>query len=181
MYIMSNIKVYAGVGSRRAPANILILMRQFAVKMYNVPDVTWWERDGDALGSDRAFGSGAGDRRIIYLAKDIDPAVDIDAWESVAKYHKKPHLLGEGGYKLMARNYYQIIGKKGLLVRMVVCWTPDGCIRGEDRVYYGKNDPRNTGGTGQAIAIASDHGIPVFNLQRKDHYDRIVNFVKGEN
>lgn len=47
-------------------------------------------------------------------------------------------------------------------VGWVLCWTPDGAAEGIET-------SRATGGTGQAIRLASAHGIPVYNLAREDH------------
>jgi hypothetical protein len=61
---------------------------------------------------------------------------------------------------LMARNVYQVLGKNlDSPSSFLVCFTPDGCFDKATRT------PK-TGGTGQAIAIASERNIPVYNLQR---------------
>ena len=57
--------------------------------------------------------------------------------------------------------HYQILGMGCKSPSaMVVCWTPDGST--------GITTAR-TGGTGQALRIAFAHGVPIFNLQRRDH------------
>jgi len=69
--------------------------------------------------------------------------------------------------KMMTRNVPQVKGfdlKQN--VNFVLCWTPDGCINHIERTS-------KTGGTGQAIAIASKIGIKVYNLKREEHYLRI--------
>lgn len=55
----------------------------------------------------------------------------------------------------------------------VVCWTPDAC---ETEAARG----RDTGGTGQAIALADRHGIPVFNLAGHDAGERLLAFLKAD-
>jgi hypothetical protein len=49
----------------------------------------------------------------------------------------------------------------------VVCWTPDGCERHEDRGLV-------TGGTGTAISVASQMGIPVFNVYNPDSWHTVA-------
>ena len=44
-------------------------------------------------------------------------------------------------------------------VDFMICWTPDGCDTEQTR-------RTNTGGTGQAIALASKYGIPIINMNR---------------
>lgn len=74
--------------------------------------------------------------------------------------------------KMMSRNVCQIKGENlDNPVKFVICWTADGVIDKEHRT-------KDTGGTGQAIAIASDLGINVYNLQREDHLLRIKEGIK---
>lgn len=73
------------------------------------------------------------------------------------------------------RNVFQILEETlDKPVKMVVCWTPDGATTIEE-YQMGV-----TGGTGIAIALASALGIPVFNLNRQDHLDRICGFIGME-
>ena len=66
--------------------------------------------------------------------------------------------LGERERALLARDAHQVLGA-GLdaPAACVVCWTPDGGIDG--------GDPRAEG-TGQALRVAHQHGIAVYNLAR---------------
>lgn len=74
--------------------------------------------------------------------------------------------------ELHTRTVYQILREYlNDPVRMVICWTPDGATT-LDEYTMGV-----TGGTGIAIALASALGIPVFNLNRQDHLDRICAFI----
>ncbi len=70
----------------------------------------------------------------------------------------------------MARNAMQVLGetldKKS---SFVVCYTSDECIDHASRT-------QETGGTGQAISIASLLDIPVFNLQRDDASEQLMKF-----
>lgn len=66
--------------------------------------------------------------------------------------------LKQGIQKLMARNCHQVVGPNlDLPSDFVLCWTPDGCETWGARSY-------RSGGTGQAIAVAADLGISVYNL-----------------
>lgn len=68
----------------------------------------------------------------------------------------------------MARNGHQVLGATlDQPVSFVLCWTPDGAESEAQRT-------RDTGGTGQAIALASRHGIPVFNLANRGALNRVA-------
>lgn len=90
-----------------------------------------------------------------------------------AALHPAWNRLSQGVQKLMARNGHQVLGA-GLddPVAFVVCWTPDGA---ESERECGPE----TGGTGQAIRLASRWGVPVVNLKREDALEKIARLVKG--
>lgn len=114
-------------------------------------------RSGGADGADKMFENGVAEKKEIYLpwkgfngsdsefyniCKDADETVDI--------YHPNPDILSAPARKLMARNAYQVLGTDLKTPSdFVLCWTPGGLERG---------------GTSQAIRIAKDWQIPVFNL-----------------
>ena len=50
----------------------------------------------------------------------------------------------------------------------VLCWTPDGAV---------EETSRRTGGTGQAIRLANKFNIPVFNLARIEHKNRLEEWI----
>jgi len=54
--------------------------------------------------------------------------------------------------------------------KFVLCWTPDGCISKQTR-------NKNTGGTGQAIAYASENGIPIFNFRNANDESKFIDFL----
>ena len=65
---------------------------------------------------------------------------DYDPWER----------LSQGGRKLHARNWQIMMGHNDKTpVKFVVCWTPEGLVKG---------------GTAQALRIADDMQIPVYNI-----------------
>lgn len=163
---------YAGIGSRTTPADIITVMEDFAYAVaYDA-----LLRSGGAGGADLAFEFGAvmgGGQREIYLpwegfngSKDgCLNAPTQAAIELAEHYHPGWRYLKQGAKKLIARNGHQILGKKlDDPVDMVVCWTPDGSLDG--------TGPKS-GGTGQALRIAADRDIDVFNLKRPDHLEWI--------
>lgn len=114
-------------------------------------------RSGGAKGADQAFELGAGTFKEIYTPDNVcDRALQIAA---------EVHPTGKGFFKLkpytqrlLARNVYQVLGRTlDNPVDFVICWTPDGCENHSTR-------SKQTGGTGQAIALASMLDIPVYNL-----------------
>lgn len=143
----------------------------------------WTLRSGGAQGADQAFEKGT-TRKQSFKAVDAQRVAQL----SVAWYHPVPHAMGSYGKLLMARNLYQVTGLKveeagitsrddlrkwaqdnpNMVSRAVICWTPDGA--------YNSTSIR-TGGTGQAIRIAIDLGIPVFNLAHHDHLNMIQGWI----
>lgn len=169
---------YAGIGSRQTPLPVLALMSAAAVRL---AATGWTLRSGGADGADLAFEQGAGNGpKEIYLPwqgfngnssllYDIDDA----AFELAAQYHPNWSRLKSSVRRLIARNSYQVLGRDlATPVRFVLCWTPDGIISAQGRTEA-------SGGTGQAIAIAADRGIPVFNLARPEHEARIRAFLNA--
>lgn len=169
---------YAGIGSRKAPEDILNLMREFA---FHAAAAEWILRSGGAEGADITFEQGCDDgdgQKEIFLPwkgfngsnSSLFPASD-DAYTLASGIHPTWRILKEPARKLVARNMHQILGADlNTPVRCVVCWTPDGCESA--RTYS-----RKTGGTGTAIKLASLNHIPVFNLANKDRYFDAVAFL----
>lgn len=160
-------KYYAGIGSRTAPQEILQEMSALA-KACALAGYTL--RSGGADGADTAFEQGCdsvnGTKEIFLpwknFNKNTSPLFEIpDAvYQLGEKYHPAWHILPNAVRKLIARNGQQILGKNlDAPVDFVICWTRDGCSKGEERT-------KESGGTGQAIEIASAYNIPVFNLKR---------------
>jgi hypothetical protein len=139
-------------------------------------------RSGGAPGADTAFEEGVRNgAKEIYLpwrgfngnsSLLFEPAVDDGAMELAATLHPAWGELSPAAKKLMARNSRQILGASlSQPVSFVVCYTPDGCESEAER-------NRKTGGTGQAIALADRHGIPIVNVARADAVNRIAALVK---
>lgn len=135
---------YAGIGSRQTPGDVLDLMvgigRHMSHKGYTL-------RSGGARGADEAFEKFA-TLREIFTAYDsqFHPAWFTHA----ARYHPAWGRCNERVKELHARNSAIMLGANlDSPVDFVVCWTADG---------------RASGGTGQALRIAEDMGIEVYNL-----------------
>lgn len=159
---------YAGIGSRKTPANILALMTRLAGAL--MAD-GWILRSGGAPGADEAFRAGCTNPLLheIYLPGESFNGHTSDltgfyagpecrgwpeAQESVDKCHPNPAALNDFARALMARNALQVLGRDCRQpVGMVVCWTLGGQV---------------AGGTGQALRIAADYNIPVRNLALPD-------------
>lgn len=80
--------------------------------------------------------------------------VSEKAIEIFRRYHPAPEKVSGFAENLLARDSYQILDETlDNPVDAVVCWTPDG---------------KASGGTGQALRIAADHNIDIFNLYHAD-------------
>ncbi len=154
---------YAGIGSRETPKDICLYMTAIAKRLASLGYTC---NSGGAAGADSAFERGAVINRQIFLpwdgfnGKDItnmnklhntfDYSVPPFNHELVEKYHPKSSALSDAGWKFMSRNSYQVLGKDlKTPVEFVLCWTKDG---------------KSSGGTGQALRIAKDYNIPIFNF-----------------
>ena len=142
---MSNSKFFAGVGARGTPRNILKLMALCATKLETQG---YTLSSGGAYGADSAFEEGIKDPRNkrIYLAMDCTKKAE----EYSMKLHPAPERCSPQARKLHGRNAMILLGENlDAPVEFVLCWTEDG---------------KTAGGTGQAIRIAKENGIPVFNM-----------------
>lgn len=172
--------IYTGIGSRNTPHETLLDMMDMGHGLA-LQGATL--RSGAAPGADCAFETGCdvakGEKEIFLpwkgFQKNPSPYYEVskEAMEVAAEFHDAWKFLKRPVKLLMARNVYQVLGR--YLDRpsdFVVCWTPDGCTSRDER-------SKQTGGTGQAIAIASEYGIPVFNLQRENANNEIETFLEN--
>jgi hypothetical protein len=172
--------VYAGIGSRETPEDVLALIRTAAASLSARGHLL---RSGHAPGADQAFELGAGSNAEIYLpwasfearapltARYVQRSPTSEALALAAQHHPGWLHLTQGGRALHARNCHQILGRDlNSPVRFVLCWTPDGSLDGRGR---------KTGGTGQALRIANALKIEVFNLARDDHRARVEALTEG--
>jgi hypothetical protein len=162
---------YAGIGSRDAPPTELARMEAVGAILQRQG---WTLRSGGAEGADSAFERGADRaaredgttaRKEIYIPwngfqkrSDQEPGVILasalprarEAMEMAKRYHPAWERLSQGARLLQSRNGHQILGRDlDDHSDVVICWTEGGAIKG---------------GTGQALRIAQDLGIPVLNL-----------------
>lgn len=173
-------RAYAGIGSRETPANVLEVMRQLAQRLALNG---WVLRSGHAPGADQAFEAGAGPQAEVYLPwasfeQQVKPVARFvmngpipTAYEIASRFHPGWMHLTDGARSLHARNAHQVLGANldpERRVSMVACWTKDGSIDGGSRA---------SGGTGQALRIATAYGVEVFNLARRDHFERIAGYI----
>lgn len=161
--------VYAGIGSRETPPEILGVIGEIAHRL----DVLGWTvRSGCAPGADTAFEKSAKktelylpwpkfEGRTREMVKRERP--QAEAYPIAAKHHPAWKRLTPGARSLHARNVHQVLGPdvtNPILTQFVICWTKDG---------------KGGGGTGQALRIAKFYEIPVFDLAREGDYDRVMN------
>jgi hypothetical protein len=166
-------KVYAGIGSRDTPDQILKVMTDAAGQLSKDG---WLLRSGHARGADQAFENGAGDKAEIHLPWDgynygrivnpkfIVPKIEPALVDIASRWHPKWEKLPVEEKLFMVRNTSIVLGTNLLHpVRMVVCWTPRGLLKG---------------GTAHAIKVAQAYDIPVFNLANSEDWDKLTAFVE---
>lgn len=154
-------KIYAGIGARKIPYNITTLIRAIAPLLAKD---NYTLSTGAAQGADQAFTEGAlskngkvnlhlpwgsyekewrndiyGDITLLPLQEN-----DTQAYASVLKLHPSGNMLKDSVMRLHARNYNIIKDAE-----FMICWSPNGL---------------EIGGTGQAIRIANDLKVPIWNL-----------------
>ena len=170
---MSNYQCYAGVGARRTPSHILDIMTELASKLENNG---WILRSGGATGADSAFEKGVSNgNKEIFTVNSLIGKLGEEAYATVDRYHPASSRLSSYARKLMARNAFQVLGPDLRQPSVfVVCGAPES--RYDDK---GKIMSVN-GGTGQAIRIAYDKNIEVFNLNVDKHLQKIQKYINEE-
>lgn len=164
---------YAGIGSRETPTHVCELMTKIASVFAQQGQVL---RSGAAVGADQAFMKGAGTRLECYIpwhGYESTPGMlpTPDAYLIASKYHPAWANLKRGAQALHARNAHIMLGANlDSPVEFALCWTQDGAIT---------KTTSKTGGTGQALRMAIDLKIPIYNLQRPEHYEYCVQYVTG--
>lgn len=167
-------KYYAGIGSRETPQDIQDKMGEISLRLSKQNYIL---RSGNAHGADQAFAYKAAQAEIWLPWRSFNKAdqlvlshhtykviseKDKEAFDS-SSFHPVGFNLPETVKKLMARNYRQLIGFDGAPnSEFVVCWTKDG---------------KDTGGTGQALRIATHHNIPIYNLFLENVYEELVKSI----
>lgn len=165
--VVKHRKVYAGIGARRTPSDVLDVMRETA---YFLAKHGWTLRSGGAPGADTAFEAGAYEA---YATEPHIPQPDIFLpWPcfndhraddrhsapypgamNIAAHHHPAWARCNGPARLLhARNAHIILGADvhhPFVPRFVICWTSRG---------------KRGGGTGQALRIADYYGVPIYDL-----------------
>lgn len=161
-------KKYAGIGSRTTPNPILINMELMAESLSR----THILRTGGAKGADSAFVKGCenGNPQNVevyvpengfngYSSTNDKRVIDYippEAFKMAEKFHPSYKKLKDYVKKLMARNCMQIFGiSMDDPVDFIICYTHDG---------------KASGGTGQAMRIATDKNIKIYNLKKIEDY-----------
>ena len=167
---MSNNRYYAGVGARSTPNHILNIMTKLASTL---EDHDWTLRSGGAAGADSAFEKGISfGNKEIFTVNSLTGKLGEEAYATVDHYHPRPSKLGAHARKLMARNAFQILGPDLRQPSVfVVCWALGSRYDDKGRIMS------VNGGTGQAVRIAYDHDIEVFNLNVKEHLQKINKYI----
>lgn len=168
--------IYAGIGSRKIPIHIATEMTNIASYLENIG---YKLRSGHAIGSDLAFENGVKNEinKEIYLANSVKTnSIVLKIAREIHPNPKSLDLIPNSQYvwNLMARNTYQVFGiDLTIPVDLILCWTPDGIIHYKDRT-------RATGGTGQAIELASRKNIPVINMFNDNWKGQLEKLLNNE-
>lgn len=148
-------KYYTGIGSRNTPKEVLDLFEKVASFLANKGYIL---RSGGAKGADKSFEIGCdkiNGEKEIYLpwyrfenSNSLLIVSDKKAFEIAEQFHPYWHNLSQGARKLQARNSHQVLGLDlNTPSKFILCWTKNG---------------KGQGGTGQAIRIAKQYNIPIF-------------------
>lgn len=162
---MPDVKIYAGIGSREAPPDVLAVARRIGAAM---AQDGWTLSTGASWGMDEAFMRGAldvGGRVDLWIPNTMfrieereasswpsppRSCPSFDAYVLAEKHHPAWHRCDETARALHARNGHVVLGDTlDKPVALVICWT---------------REARAIGGTGQALRLAAHLGIKVRNL-----------------
>lgn len=161
---------YAGIGSRETPKEVMDQMTELAKELESRG---YTLRSGGAQGADTAFEKGVTSKKEIFPGaqksgeREMKIAREIHPNPNALDNSKNPAFV----WNLMARNTNQVFGKNlDTPVDFVIAYTQDGLTD------YTKRSIKS-GGTGQAIDMASRKGIPVINLANsnwRQELDRVL-------
>ena len=167
-------KVYTGIGSRKTPEIICELIELISSCLYMKG---WIVRSGGADFADTSFEFPVKNIKLkeIYLPwrgfnGNNSPLhhVSKEAMEIASRYY--PYCWGSTKLTtkfIMGRNIYQVLGiTLNKPSKFIICYTTDGCF---------------SGGTGQALRIAKDYGIPIYNLYNPEIRNNIFNIIDEYN
>ena len=145
--------LYAGIGSRTAPDDILDIMTRVAQKL---AALGYKLRSGGAPGSDSAFARGAGNAKEIFGPNDAT----AEAIELASQFHPAWNRCNGYVRKLHGRNSQIILGRNLIVpVKFVLCYTKNASGKG---------------GTGMGIKISNAYNIPIYDMGSKAILDFIL-------
>ena len=164
-------KIYTGIGSRNIADDVEKLFNKLGMALAKRDYIL---RSGGADGSDLAFERGCdkfNGKKEIYIpwigfngSTSKLYNVTEEMYKFAEKYHPYWHNLKDGAKKLHARNCSQILGENlDAPTDFVICYTEGGKLKG---------------GTAQALRIAVDYGIKIFNAGSYDDLDLFVKDIK---
>jgi hypothetical protein len=161
-------RYYAGIGSRQTPEKLRGLIKNIVEKLEAKDYIL---RSGAAPGADTFFEEFA-HRKEIYLpwkGFNGNPSelfvITEEGREMAKKYHPRWDILSSAAKRLMTRNCYQVLGLDlKTPSEFIICWTPEGKMKG---------------GTSQAMRIAKDLEIPIYNLAKEKDIQKL-NILVGE-
>ena len=124
---------------------------------------------GGAKGADAAFEYGVQDAA---HKKIFHPTDATEETRAIAQeLHPSHERLQGHALDLYARNTNQVFGRNlDTTIDFVICFTKDGCESHTTR-------SRDSGGTGQAIEMATRKGAPVFNMKNADWFSRLKRYL----
>lgn len=158
-------RYYTGIGSRECPREVLKAITDIGFWLVKKGFVL---RSGGADGCDSAFEKGCdliNGQKEIYLPwlkfngnKSNLIVINPRAFEMAEVYHPYWSKLNQADRRLMARNVHQVLGSDfNTPSEFIICYTKNGqCV----------------GGTAQALRIAKDKFIPVFNFGEYENIDK---------
>lgn len=170
-------EVYAGIGSRETPDNILMMM-QFISSF--LCEKGYLLRSGGAKGADTAFEKGALVKTIFYTEqyahwgmRERNASFTVNlynekVWDKAYKiackyYHSDLNRRPVYVQQLMTRNVFQVLGPNlESHSDFVISWTKDG---------------KASGGTGQALRIAKDYGLTIYNMKNEKDMFKLKEFL----
>lgn len=164
--------LYAGIGSRETPPDILEEFENIAEFLARNDFVL---RSGHAPGADQAFERGCdrvkGKKEIFlpwYKFEGSDSKlcnVSQEAFDLASKFHPRWSIIeSNGAKKLLARDGYQVVGEDlKTYSDFIVCYTKNGS---------------GYGGTGQALRIAKSFNIPIFDFGDVRVKEKFYQFCK---
>jgi len=149
-------RYYTGVGSRQTPVEVRSLMTAAA---FELVCLGFTLRSGGAEGADLAFERGAKKKKEIYCAMDSN----AEAEEIAKRIHPAWEACDTLARRLHGRNVFQILGIDFKTPsEFLICWTKDG---------------KAVGGTRTSLMLATEHGIPIYNLAKVGEVARLDEFL----